>query len=147
MGDKAGNWLASVSAYRQWRLALADEVLAASARPDEALAWITAVWSTTTYEAIDLESFKGSPNGCFVSVLRLKKNAAHEGVAQFPARMYTPEDQTELYHETPADDQDCDGKQPGEPTGTTKMPEAEGQGPGEEVAGQKVPLPPHHPGP
>lgn len=32
---------ASVSTYRQWRLALVDEVVATSARPDEAFAWIT----------------------------------------------------------------------------------------------------------
>lgn len=39
----AGNWPASLSAYRQWRLVLVGEVVAASARPDEAFTCITAV--------------------------------------------------------------------------------------------------------
>ena len=38
-----GNWPATVAAYRLWRLALVDEVVAASARPDDAFTWITAV--------------------------------------------------------------------------------------------------------
>lgn len=50
-----GHLPASVSAYRQRRMSLADEVIAASARPDEAFMWITVV-----SESVDENMFADS---------------------------------------------------------------------------------------
>jgi hypothetical protein len=38
-----GHWPSSVPAYNNWRLSVVDEVVAASARPDEAFTWIASV--------------------------------------------------------------------------------------------------------
>ena len=38
-----GNWPSTIAVFRRWKLALVDEVTAASARPDRAFAWIQAV--------------------------------------------------------------------------------------------------------
>ena len=43
-----GAWPGSVPLYRAWRIALVDEVVAASARPDEAFTWITSVSANAT---------------------------------------------------------------------------------------------------
>lgn len=51
---KIGPWPANVPAYNKWRLIVVDEVVAASARPDDAFAWISAVREGTTHE--DLQS-------------------------------------------------------------------------------------------
>mgnify|MGYP003347813694 CR=1 FL=1 len=39
----SGNWPNSVAAYKNWRVNLLDEVMAASGRPSEALKWILSV--------------------------------------------------------------------------------------------------------
>lgn len=48
-----GNWPASVIAHRLWRLLLFDEVVVASARPDEAFTWITVVTKGISEDVFD----------------------------------------------------------------------------------------------
>lgn len=107
------------------------------------------IWSKD-YVVIDLESLRGSPNSRFVPVLRVDRVEAHEGVAQFLARINATGDQTELYHELQTDRQmslDCGGQPSADSTGATGEQDVEGRGPREELAGQNVaPLPPYHPG-
>lgn len=93
------------------------------------------------YLVIDLESFTRSPNGRSAPGLRVERVAAHECVAQFPARMSSTKNQTELCHELQMDSQtslDCDGQPSAEPNGAAGEPVVERRGPREEFAGQDV---------
>ena len=54
---KIGPWPGNVPTYTNWRLAVVDEVVAASSRPDEAFTWISAVRESATMDELQKANF------------------------------------------------------------------------------------------
>lgn len=54
---KIGPWPANVPTYAEWRLVVIDEVVAASARPDDAFTWISSVKEGTSHEELQSTDF------------------------------------------------------------------------------------------